>query len=162
VFWYLFIKEVKIGDKRVLESPSDVFRVPFSDTAVSHLLFLGMAKRDAVFDEGKVYVTFRMLRRFSDIADVEDEGVPQIKVGSGVRPIDEDDVDDWLTFIEQRVEQMRVKRRPVLDAGEYAPFIHLCAEVGVTMCYTAGSMLHLRADRSVQRRRVRPLSAPQA
>lgn len=140
IFWYLHKHQIQVDGRPVAPNAGTVYRVPFTDTAVSHLLFLGLLKSDPApdFAEGRIVTTFRLLRRFSDIADVEDFGPPTVRAEDGTRrAVAEDDEDDWELFFRQRIQEAEDRGRPTLDLEDYAPFIHLCAEVGVSMCYAA-------------------------
>lgn len=142
IFWYLHKHQVEVEGRPVAPDPGTVYRAPFTDTAVSHLLFLGILKDDPNrdFSEGRIITTFRLLRRFSDIAEVEDFGPPTVKDDDGSRrAVAEDDEDDWEMFFRQRIQEAEDRGRPTLDLEDYAPFIHLCADVGVSMCYAAPS-----------------------
>jgi hypothetical protein len=137
VFWYLHIHEIK-AEGRVLVNSDDVYKAPFADTAVSHLLFLGMAKQSENFTQEKHFVSCRVLRRFSDIAFVDTSLPVIISENSHSRLVDEDDIDDWLSFISQRIVNKQEKyEHNILDESDYAPFIYICHKVGVLMCYAA-------------------------
>lgn len=139
VFWYLHVNAVKVHDEQVVNA-SDVYRFPFPDTAVSHLLFLGNAANTAATD-GRVLVTFRAVRRFSDIAIGEEESLPvviQDPSAAGGRLIDEDKLEDWEEFVGQRIQERRERfREGLVDLDDYRSFIYLCSRVGASMCYAA-------------------------
>lgn len=135
VFWYLHINEVKVNGRPVV-SDNEVARHPFPDTAVSHLLFLGLMKQKGSTPDNSVFVTFRVLRRFSDIAV---ESLPPVVEEKGIfRLINEDSLEDWEKLIEQRVkEHLRQHKEGMLEPEDYSPFIYLCSRVGVSMVYAA-------------------------
>lgn len=133
VFWYAYRHQ-----KQNMVSKEDVYRYPFSDTVVSHLLFLSVARGRGRFDEGAVWVTFRAKRRFSDIALASSE-VPMVKVQGGYRVIDENSREDWELYIQQRLQekQQRMRSSPLQRVEQYGSFIYLCQQVGVSMFYAA-------------------------
>ncbi len=139
VFWYLHVNKSKIDSNLVVPDEEEVYRARFADTAVSHLLFFGLAKRKGTLPSGVSFVTFRAIRRFSDIALEGDESFPLlVPDGDGERRLDEDDTADWEAFLARRVlEHRRRRRENTLDISDYAPFVYLCANVGVAMCYSA-------------------------
>lgn len=137
VFWYLHDKEYKI-DGQVVVSDDDIFRVPFNDTAISHLLFLGKAKTVEDFEQGYSFVTCRVIRRFSDIAFASEGSITIRLNDGGIRAVNEDDEDDWLEFFRQRVADKRERYEEViLEANDYQHFLYLCAHIGVAMFYAA-------------------------
>lgn len=139
VFWFLH----KNG-----KAPADTFyRPPLNDQAVVHLLFWGLAQNrsDEVFASPRnMFVTFRILRRFSDIAFFPHPRPLTDSAGRVVRAVNEDDLDDWLEYIRQYMEEADVRYRqhrrgiPALDdVNEYVPFLDLCHRAGVVMFYGA-------------------------
>ena len=140
IFWYLHKHKVEVDGRPVAPEAGTVYTVPFTDTAVSHLIFLGVLKGDPPrdFSEGRIITTFRLLRRFSDIAEVEDFGPPTVREDDGTRrAVREHEQDDWELFFQQRIQEAGERGRPTMDLEDYEPFIYLCAEVGVSMCYAA-------------------------
>ena len=140
VFWYLHVHKSKIDSSLVIPDEEEVYRARFADTAVSHLLFFGLAKKKETLPPGVSFVTFRAVRRFSDIALEGDESFPLLLPDgdNGERRLDEDEQCDWEAFLQRRVlEHRRRRRENTLDVGDYAPFVYLCANVGVAMCYAA-------------------------
>lgn len=137
VFWYLHNEKVQV-EGRVVVDADDVYKAPFADTAVSHLLFLGVAKQSGNFAQERLFVTCRVLRRFSDIAFVDTSLPVVILENSQLRVVDEDNIDDWNTFISQRIAKKEENyQENILDESDYAPFIYICHKVGVLMCYAA-------------------------
>ena len=144
VFWYLHHEQVESRPGKLAVDEERVYRPLFADTAVSHLLFLGLAKEQPELAKSKLFVTFRALRRFSDIAVFGETMIKNEAAETSLdevplyRLIRENDQEDWETYIEQRIER---KRRETyegsLDAEEYSPFISLCSKAGVSMCYAA-------------------------
>ncbi|GIK76137.1 hypothetical protein FBR02_00145 [Anaerolineae bacterium CFX9] len=135
VFWYAYINQ---GEEDTILSREDIYKYPFTDTAVSHLLFLGIANGLTEFPQNRLLVTFRAKRRFSDIAITADE-TPKIEVNGSFRHVDVDDENDWKLFIKQRIaEANRRGRKNVLpDERDYNYFTYLCSRVGVSMFYAA-------------------------
>lgn len=144
VFWYL-------GKKRVL-SHDLFYRPPLNDQAVSHLLFWGIAekRRDTVFSsKKKIFVTFRLLRRFSDIA-VAPHPKPLISNdGTIEKVLDENKWKDWERFIDWHIRDARERydrksrsMPPLNDADSYRHFLHLCHTAGVAMFYGAPTRLY--------------------
>ncbi|MBH8565347.1 hypothetical protein I8748_24725 [Nostoc sp. CENA67] len=138
VFWYLYNKKVQVNRKIVVTS-EDVYKSPFADTAVSHLLFLGVAKHLQNFSPDILFTTCRVLRRFSDIALVE-TSLPVIIESEMGQPrlLQENNREDWQEFIEQHLENKQKQyQEPVLDETDYEPFLYLCTRIGAFMCYAA-------------------------
>ena len=138
VFWYLHINHKVDAEGRPVVDVDDVYKAPFADTAVSHLLFLGVAKQSNNFEQQRHFVTCRVLRRFSDIAFV-DTSLPVVISDNGhLRLVDEDNIDDWYTFISERIARKQENyEENIMDISDYAPFIYSCHKVGVLMCYAA-------------------------
>lgn len=145
-FWYLHAKHgVKVP-------PETFYRPPLTDQAVVHLLCWGLAERypDRFFsDPRNMFVTFRVIRRFSDIAFFPHPRPLSDENGRIVRAVDEDDPDDWLEYIKHHIEEansryLRHQRGiPALDAvDEYKPFLDLCYRAGVVMFYGAPSRMY--------------------
>jgi hypothetical protein len=139
VFWYLHVNKAKVDGRLVLPEEEEVYRARFADTAVSHLLFFGLAKQLDSLPPAVSFVTFRAMRRFSDIALEGDESFPLLlSDNDGERPLDEDSPDDWEEFLRLRVAEHRSRRREnTLEVADYGPFVYLCSSVGVAMCYAA-------------------------
>lgn len=144
-FWYLHVKR---GGK---VPPETFYRPPLTDQAVVHLLFWGLAERypDRVFSNPRnMFVTFRVIRRFSDIAFFPHPRLLSDENGR-VRAVNEDDPDDWLEYIKQHIEEansryLRHQRDiPALDTvDEYKPFLDLCYRAGVVMFYGAPTRMY--------------------
>lgn len=129
VFWFLY-ERGKIQDIEL------VYRAPIPDHLLVHLLFLGLAREDPdlVHSDDKVFCTFGMLRRFSDVALERDHRPPSVNG----QMIDEDALEDWENYIRARHGELNKKGQiPALDPGEYRPFLMLCARSGVLMAYGA-------------------------
>jgi hypothetical protein len=138
VFWYLHREGILNSKNNPLVNAGDIYRHVFPDPAVSHLLFLGMAKQMKEIKPSCSFVTFRLLRRFSDIAIAEN--LPAvIESPSSIRKVNEDDEDDWKLYIKQRIKKQRDDRKEfVLDDEDiYRTFTSVCAKVAVSMVYTA-------------------------
>lgn len=137
IFWYLYQQEIKFGNE-IVATKEDVYSVPFGDTAVAHLLFLGLAKKLPVTaqNDSKVgmFVTFRGMRRFSDIGI---KNMPPV-LYEQQRPVDENDIEDWYSYVRERVTDKEEKGEDdKIGLDEYAPFTYLLTQVGVSMCYAA-------------------------
>ena len=145
VFWYLYEERVAVKGKVVVDDKDRVYRPPFADTAVSHLLFLGMADQLGSFAKDTLFVSCRAFRRFSDIAVSEEAVIREYDQGGilcGTRAVDEDDTKDWEEFIRQRIRLKQEQSRysgGSLDLDDYRPFLYLCTKVGVSMCYAAST-----------------------
>jgi hypothetical protein len=140
VFWHLHVNKVKVDGRLVVPAEDEVYRARFADTAVSHLLFFGLAKRLGTLSAGLSFITFRAIRRFSDIALEGDESFPLLLPDGDdkERPLDENDPADWEVFLARRVAEHRSRRREnTLEVADYGPFVYLCSQVGVAMCYSA-------------------------
>jgi len=138
VFWYLYVNKSVVDGRVAVSSAEEVYQYPFADTAVSHLLFLGVAKNASNFSPDRLFVTCRVLRRFSDIALEAEEMSPIISEGDEIRRVGENNPKDWKEFIEQHIAKKRKHYQPNnLDIDDYGPFIYLCSKVGVSMCYAA-------------------------
>ncbi len=138
VFWYLYVKKIAVDEKVAVSNAEEVYQYPFADTAVSHLLFLGVAKQSSNFSPERLFITCRVLRRFSDIAIESEEMSPIISQGDEIRRVSENSPKDWKEFIEQHITKKRkYYQSNNLDIDDYESFIYLCSKVGVSMCYAA-------------------------
>lgn len=144
VFWYLHYERIESKSGTLVVDEERVYRPPFADTAVSHLLFLGMARAQTELVKNRLFVTFRALRRFSDIAVVGEAMIRGedadaiLDVGPVTKLVKENDLEDWETYIRQRLRRKQEETyEGCLDTDEYRPFIFLCSRAGVTMCYAA-------------------------
>jgi hypothetical protein len=145
-FWYLHVRG---GHQELADT---FYRPPLNDQAVTHLLFWGLAesKPDRVFgDTRNTFVTFRALRRFSDIAFFPHPRPLTDDTGKVIRTVQEDEIDDWLAYIQQHISE--ANRRydqhergiPALTTiDEYEPFIDLCHRAGVAMFYAAPARMY--------------------
>ncbi len=152
-FWYLH----KNGHENLADA---FYRPPLSDQAVMHLLLWGLAeaRSDHIFDDPRnTFVTFRVLRRFSDIAFFPHPRPLIDDSGRFVRTVQEDNIDDWFAYIQQHISEANQRydqhKRgiPALTAiDEYKPFIDLCYRAGVAMFYAAPVRMYeaTRRDRS--------------
>lgn len=144
VMWYLLRRRVAVGGKHI--TPDQVYRPPLADTAVAHLLFLGLAKERKQALEGRAFRTFRLVRRFSDIAIGKDGSLPVIP--SQNRVVDEADREDWLAFIKDRQEERRREYRfgrdssAALSLDEYEPFVYACWRAATVIAYMAPSNVY--------------------
>ncbi|MCF4970284.1 hypothetical protein [Nostoc sp. CMAA1605] len=137
VFWYLHNKKIQEQSKPIVTA-DDIYKAPFSDTSVSHLLFLGLAKKSSNFNKQKHFISCRVLRRFSDIAFVDDVLPIVISKNEKNCPLDEDDIEDWQIFIAQRLARKQANGEDnLLEEDDYRAFIYICHKVGVLMCYAA-------------------------
>ena len=145
-FWYLHVKG---GHQDLVDA---FYRPPLNDQAVTHLLFWGLAesKPDRIFgDPRNAFVTFRALRRFSDIAFFPHPRPLTDDSGRVVRTVQEDNIDDWLAYIQQHISEanQRYDRHqrgiPALTTiDEYKPFLDLCHRAGVAMFYAAPARMY--------------------
>lgn len=145
-FWYLHVRG------KYQELTDAFYRPPLNDQAVTHLLFWGLAgsKPDRVFgDTRNTFVTFRALRRFSDIAFFPHPRPLTDDTGQVIRTVQEDEIDDWLTYIQQHIGEANQRydqhKRgiPALTAiDEYKPFLDLCHRAGVAMFYAAPTRMY--------------------
>lgn len=148
VFWYLYNEQIAVKGKVVVKDKDRVYRPPFADTAVSHLLFLGLANRLKSFSKDTLFVSCRALRRFSDIAMYEEDVIreyDQNGILCGTRVVDEDDMKDWEECIRQRIRKKQEQSRysgSSLDLDDYRTFNYLCMKVGVSMCYAASTSVY--------------------
>ncbi|MCU0515390.1 MAG: hypothetical protein MUC60_00740 [Oscillatoria sp. Prado101] len=137
VFWYLHSQGAEV-DGRAVVGPEDVYQFPFSDTAVSHLLFLGLANRSRDFSSHRLFVTCRVLRRFSDIVLKGEQMPAVISDRAGIRVVRDNIRKDWIAFLEQRIANKKAQHlQNIIDLDDYSPFIYLCSKVGVSMFYAA-------------------------
>lgn len=145
-FWYLYVK----GGHQDLDDA--FYRPPLNDQAVIHLLFWGLAgsKPDRIFGNPRnSFVTFRALRRFSDIAFFPHPRPITDDTGKVVRTVAEDSMDDWIDYIRQHINesnQRYVQHKRGIPAlttvDEYKPFLHLCHRAGVAMFYAAPARMY--------------------
>ncbi len=144
VFWYLHYEQMESHKGKLVVDEDQVYRPPFADTAVSHLLFLGLAKEQPELAKGQLFVTFRAFRRFSDIAVLGETMIRNVAAETSLdegplyRLIRENDLEDWETYIVQRIERKQQETyEGCLDREEYGSFLSLCSKAGVSMCYAA-------------------------
>jgi predicted transcriptional regulator len=138
VFWYLYSNKSCVDGRVAVSTAEEVYQYPFADTAVSHLLFLGVAKNASNFSPERLFITCRVLRRFSDIALEAEEMSPIISQGDEITRVRENNLKDWKEFIEQHIAKKKKHYQSNnLDIDDYESFIYLCSKVGVSMCYAA-------------------------
>ena len=145
-FWYLHVRG---GHQELADA---FYRPPLNDQAVTHLLFWGLAesKPNRVFgDKRNTFVTFRALRRFSDIAFFPHPRPLTDDTGKVIRTVQEDEIDDWLVYIQQHISEANQRydqhKRgiPALTTiDEYKPFLDLCHRAGVAMFYAAPTRMY--------------------
>lgn len=145
-FWYLHVKG---GHQDLVDA---FYRPPLNDQAVTHLLFwgLGESNPNQIFgDPRNSFVTFRALRRFSDIAFFPHPRPLTDNSGRVVRTVQEDNIDDWLAYIQQHISEANQRydqhKRgiPALTTiDEYKPFLDLCHRAGVVMFYAAPARMY--------------------
>lgn len=131
IFWYAQRREsLTIREEHI-------YQVPFNDTVVSHLLFLGLANLVEDFHDGLMFTTCRAIRHFSDIA-IPHEGVVLVQDGEK-RYIDETNQSDWKKYFAERIQdaERRDRRHVLRTVADYNSFIFLCQKVGVSMFYAA-------------------------
>lgn len=140
VFWYLYKKT------RAQELADAFYRPPLNDQAVTHLLFWGLAEKKVseLSNERLAFATFRVLRRFSDIAFFPHPQPLCDDQGNVVNIVDENEINHWQDYFRQHITEAnqgydRHKRSiPALTTiDEYEPFIDLCHRAGVVMFYAA-------------------------
>ncbi|HET6314792.1 MAG TPA: hypothetical protein VFH60_13230, partial [Chloroflexia bacterium] len=145
-FWYLHARQ---GHADLADT---FYRPPLSDQAVTHLLFWGLARANrgaALADPRGMFVTFRAVRRYSDIAFPAHPLVIVEERNRVLKIVDEDSEDDWFTFIGQHIddanESYNLHKRgvPALPGvDEYRPFLDLCRRAGVAMFYAAPARMY--------------------
>lgn len=139
ILWYIY---EHAPDKKTRDA-EQCYNPPFTDTALSHLLFLGYLKTlqpEAL--TSTVISTCQAIRYFSDVA-FANEPPPLIEVNNVLRPVQENDIAEWRKFFEYRVKQNQRERRPLdLEARDYEPFIYLCANVEIAMFYAAPALAY--------------------
>lgn len=147
VFWYLHTHSNAENGGNV--KAEDVYQFPFSDTAVSHLLFLGIANKSKQFAANRMFVTCRVLRRFSDIV-LKGEHLPAaISENGQIRTVQENKSKDWKIFLEERILKKRKNYdQNILEIDDYKPLIYLCSQVGVSMCYAAPTLVYEMLSRN--------------
>lgn len=140
VFWYLHTHQSETGAK---VDADDVYKSPFADTAISHLLFLGVAKNRKNFAGDRLFVISPVVRRFSDIAFVDTSLPVAISENEQLRLVEEANIDDWREYISQRLEKKRENyEENILELSDYEPFLYSCAKAGVLMCYAAPTVAY--------------------
>jgi hypothetical protein len=149
VFWYLYVNKFAVDGRLAVAEAKQVYQYPFADTAVSHLLFLGVAKNASNFSPERLFITCRVMRRFSDIALEAEEMSPIISQGDESRRVRENSPKDWKEFIEQHIAKKRKHYQSNhLDIDDYGSFIYLCSKVGVSMCYAAPTSAYALLSRN--------------
>jgi len=141
VFWYINVKS-DWADEDLEGVPKEVYRPRLTDEIISHLLFIGYEENEGGVDEDKMFVTFRALRAFADIALNTEEYPPVLKENG--KQIDERDRDDWMAYFDEkrRRREEEFGKRPI-PRDEYKSFAYLCANSGALMCYGAPCSLYL-------------------
>lgn len=137
VFWYLY----KVTGEEVFRTK--FYRPPLNDQAVSHLLFWGICKDKpelTVLDSRFALLTFRVIRRFSDIAFLSHP--IGFQEDNQYYVVDEDSEEDWIRYIQYHIKEVdrshREHRRGLGSLGsieEYHNFIDLCRRASVAMFY---------------------------
>lgn len=145
-FWYLHVKQ---GRQDLVDA---FYRPPLNDQAVTHLLFWGLAETrpdQAFADLRNSFVTFRAVRRFSDIAFFPHPRPITDGSGKVVRTVQEDNIEDWIDYIRQHISEANQRydqhKRgiPALTTiDEYNPFLDLCHRAGVAMFYAAPTRMY--------------------
>ena len=138
VFWYLY----KTTGEEIYRDR--FYRPPLNDQAVCHLLFWGICLGDReLINPNKRFalVTFRTVRRFSDIAFQAHPVIYRDLEGKKYY-VDEDSEDDWYKYFEYHINEVDrnhdENRRGVGSLGDvkkYAEFIDLCKQAAVVMFY---------------------------
>lgn len=137
-FWYL---QVKVQYNGLTDG---FYRPPLNDQAVTHLLFWGLAESTpTVFTNPRnVFVTFRVIRRFSDIAFPSHPLVIGNHNGDINHIVDEDQENDWIEYIDQHIQEANRQYKwhqrgvpPLNTANDYLAFLNLCQYCGVAMFY---------------------------
>lgn len=146
VFWYLHVKANR-------QELNDLFyRPPLNDQAVTHLLFWSIAEnrtKQVFNDPRNAFVTFRVLRRFSDIAFFPHPQPITDDSGKVIRVVQEDEMEDWMNFIKQHIQDANQRYAhhkrgiPALtDVDEYDAFLYLCCRAAVAMFYAAPARMY--------------------
>jgi hypothetical protein len=132
VFWYCRCRLNRL--QRVPENA--IFRPPLGDTLLSYIMLREFLK-DRPPRERAFATTFRVLRRYSDLAAVE---MPRLPVETGgYRPIDENSERDWEAYLHRRREERRQRwderqaEAPPIPERDYRPLRFLCYRVGILM-----------------------------
>lgn len=154
VFWYLHKEGKKTLKGELVVTEDKVYRPLFADTAVSHLLFLGLAQFMENLSQNKFFVTFRAVRRFSDIvvpsgAFIVEEDLTDVVFRKRKRLVNGNNLDDWKKYVDQRVTRKKEESyESCLSLEEYTPLLHLCTKAGTSMCYAAPTVAyrHLLKD----------------
>lgn len=139
IFWYLYFHKIKVKGKQVINNSDSIYNAPFSDTTVSHLLFLGVAKTVENFGENTLFSTFQVIRHFADIAFSATKFPFVINnEDDETKKINENSIEDWQEYFKQRLnEQSKNDEEVILELSDYDPFIYACARVGTLMLYAA-------------------------
>lgn len=133
VFWYVCVRR---SDPRIPEER--IFMPRLGDPIVAHLV-LAAARERKPTEPGSFVVTFRILRRFADIADLKP---PFIMESDGSRRrIDEDRESDWDLYFDtvHRLREERYRRgeerTPPLERRDYEEFALLCKRMAALMFF---------------------------
>lgn len=130
-FW--FARERR-GDGRVEERM--IMRPPIGDPLAAYILLSEAAR--AAGGGRRLAISFRLMRRFSDIAELRRFYLDE---PDGRRPIDPARDEDWEEYFRQYVETQRRRyeegeiRVPPLPLEEYAAFRELCQRAAVLMAF---------------------------
>ena len=146
VFWHLHATGTAVGGHPVVAEAAEVYRPPFTDSVVAHLVFLGLARQPAgPAPDGRAtaYRTCVVLRRYVDIAFEDEQLPPMMRVGLDRRLVRVDDESDWRTYLQEHIrEKIERESESYVDLDAYRPFVYLCARAAVAMCYGAPASLY--------------------
>jgi hypothetical protein len=120
---------------------SRVYRPPISDVVVPHLLFTGLSEERGAPDEGQVYMTARVLRRYSDNSIPPYDLPPTDSNGDAIAI---NDRSGWMQYFESVQERREDRGQETIEveAFERFGFAELCANVGTVMCYAGPPNLY--------------------
>jgi hypothetical protein len=133
VFWYCRVRCNRMD--RIPERA--IFRPPLGDTLLSYIMlreYLGSRPTEPY----SFVTTFRVLRRYSDLATTEE--LPRLPTGpDSWRLVDEASEQDWAAYLRHRRETQRQRydsrqeETPPIGERDYIPLRFLCNRVGILM-----------------------------
>lgn len=126
-----------------------IFRPPLGDTLLSFILLNELIDGRPP-EPGTFATTFRVIRRYSDLALLQE--VPRLADGHGMyRRVQVDDSADWAEYFRQRRQRIaqhwheRLDETPPLPDRDYGQLRLLCHRIGIAMGFALPADGRLRA-----------------
>jgi hypothetical protein len=134
VFYVLYRMDLGDSEGGVIDE-DDIYKPPFSDTVVSHLLFHGLALEEEGDLSDRMFITCRAVRNYSDIAMMASgRSAPFLREEE--RLVDENRVEDWMRYFTGRAHQKEKDGNYTIDPDQYDALAHLCGRASTSMFYS--------------------------